>query len=836
MPISHLSYIHKPEGYTTPVDLNLLGRVLQFKQAQYDAGTAKVQSNLDNLASLDVVKDVDRDYLNTKLNNLVNTTNSIGGADYSDPNVTNQIAGLSSQIYGDDNVINAVANTKKFRYVQKYYQDLKEKKPKDWNPANEWYDVNKFSSWLQDGKVGTAPQEGSGRVTPYTKYEEDWQKMFDKIANSANVTTEITDKGLMYRLDTHKLVSPERIWETASKMLTPNQRQQLGIEGRYTYNGLPISELTKAYDSETYEKVGKAKGELEDYQTKYKGASSLEDQQKYEKLINEKNGEISTLLAPIKKNAEQIKENLYLNDKLKGLQARYSFNQSSSKIQANAGAMFTARENRANKEFEYRQRKDQVDQTISLLDKGLMWYDDPLTGQRTIVRDPSAPRKGSSSSSRNNGDANSGYDNDGLPTLSNSSEDQNNEFSSSVLNDRKEAIIGDNTKLFREFVQQFGRKKGLTDVIVTDLMDDGRLQTKVDPEIQKTAQEMMSTWEAMTRGEKINYDNLDPLFKSFVGRYQENLKEVEAIDKFTSGIDKQIKDEYGVNDQEFDLYNKWQQARTAQQEARSYGSTGSYGSTNMVKMAQAKADSVANATYQELGASAFQAPAGVDVNRINSYLKNRAGRKEDLIKSANVRFNLPAVTITDDKEKNLAKLIVNNGLTTQLFDDKGKAMGKAALNVDNIEPISKGYAYVQTDNGTKVSQPVISFKYKTGSDAEDFKIAQIILNPEQQRILQMGTDVKELKGYRLGLHVNGEVNGVNTTSGKDYDLKYDIVKYYPEKQNDETVFVRVQVGNNKVSLYNLPFPSLDQAIQFMETQTKYKSLDEAAKALSLVSK
>src|SRR5687767_7752491 len=224
MPISHKSYIHQPIGYTSPVDLNLMGKVLQFKQAQYDAGVAKVQGAIDSIASLDVVKDVDKQYLNTKLNSLVGTVNNIGGADFSDPNITNQIAGLSSQIYSDNNIINAVGNTKKFRYVQQYYKDLKEKKPKDYNTANEWFDFNRFSGWLQDGQVGSSPEGNAGSISPYHKYEEDWQKMFDKITQSANVTTEITDKGLMYRIDSHKLVSPDRIWEVASKMLNPNQR------------------------------------------------------------------------------------------------------------------------------------------------------------------------------------------------------------------------------------------------------------------------------------------------------------------------------------------------------------------------------------------------------------------------------------------------------------------------------------------------------------------------------------------------------------------------------------------------------------------------------------
>src|SRR5687767_13400169 len=108
MAISYKSTVHKPIDYTQPVDLNLLGKVLQYEQGEFDKGVRNVQSTIDSIAALDVVKDVDRQYLNTKLSNLVSSINNIGGVDYSDPNVQNQISGMGSQIYGDDKVINAV--------------------------------------------------------------------------------------------------------------------------------------------------------------------------------------------------------------------------------------------------------------------------------------------------------------------------------------------------------------------------------------------------------------------------------------------------------------------------------------------------------------------------------------------------------------------------------------------------------------------------------------------------------------------------------------------------------------------------------------------------------
>lgn len=843
MAVSSKSYIHQPIGYTSPVDLNLLGKVLQYKQAQFDAGVNKVQSTIDSVASLDVVKDVDRQYLNSKLNSLVETANNIGGADFSDPNVVNQIAGLSSQIYSDDKIINAVANTKKFRYVQGFYKDLKEKKPKDWNPANEWFDMNKFSGWLSDGQVGTSAEANAGSVTPQVKYEEDWQKMFDKITQAANVTTEITDKGLMYRIDTHKVVSPERIWETASKMLTPSQRQQLGIEGRYTFNALPVSELAKAYNQETYKKVGDATAVLNDYRAKYKGSTAISDQEKYQKLIAEKESEINSLLAPVRRGADQIKENLYINDKLKGLQARYAFQQSNSKIQANSGKMFALKYEMDKQKFTYQQRKDNIDQMIDIADKGLMWYQDPLTGQTTLIADPTSIKNRSKTSTRN---ANGELDFSGLPGLSNSPDKQKTEYNKEKLDERKTTLVNTNDQLFKKFVADLGRKKGLSDVIINDLADDGHLQAVVDPEMQKTAKDMMDAWNAMTRGEKINFDALDPLFKSFAGEYQRNIKEIEGIDNFYGTINKQIRQKYGVTPEGEAAVAKSDEltsqiTRMREDLSSKYGAyflgeswynqypKGTENNEPVRQEAMAQ-----RAAFEDLKRQREAIEATPAYKATTKYRLNRDDEAETLINAASTRFNLPNVTIEDDKQKNLAKMIAGNAGTLQWYDEVGNPKEKATLNPDNVEVMNKGYTTVITEKGAS-RQPMITFKYKTGTKADEFEIRKVPVTPIQAQILGFG-ELRDLTGYDFGLHANGEVKDINTTSGKNYDLKYDLVKYNVSDPNDPSVFVRIRKGANVISLYDKPFPSYQHAMQFMESATKQKSADDAYKLLEELAK
>lgn len=829
MPISHDSIIHKPLDYVAPVDLNLMGKVLEYKQSQFDQGVNKIQGAIDSAASLDVVRGVDKDYINSKVSNLVQTINNIGGADFSDPNITNQIGGLSSQIYNDPNVINAVSGTKQFRYVQDQYKTMKEKHPKDWNPANEWYDMNKFQDWFNDSRVGAAPSAGAGQVTPYTKYEEDWQKTFDKIANNANVSQEITDKGLMYRIDTHTIVSPERIYDTAQKLLTPEQRQQLAIEGRYQYQNLPISELTKAYDAETYKKVGDATSQLDDYRAKLKGAINVTDQDKYQQLIDQTNNTINTLLAPVRKNGEQIKENLYTNEKLKGLQDRYAFDKTNTKLQPATDKMFKLKYEMDKQKFAYQQGHDNMQQQIEMAKDGLTYYQDPMTGQTTIIQDPNARQNRLKGGRLSIGiGANGEVDFSGLPGYNAVAANQVNTVTKQTLDSRKTDLVTANQKLMLDYAQSLGWRKGDANVTISDLMPDGHLSVNVAPEMRTAMTQAFSAWDAMTQGKKINYDQLDPRFKQFASKYQENLKEIEAVDNYYSTIDKQIMDKYGVTPESLDRYNRVNNTlKDAINKDRS-GTGLQLGEINPATGPTLFQQGILANQQSNLGnvvAGIGPAMQGIDPKKMQAYLKNRNAERDALIGSQSEVFRLPTMTVTDDKSKNLAKMLVGNvvGGNLHAYDQQGKTSPSFSqgLNPDNIEVLSKGYKTLEGN-----LTPVYNVKYKTGSKPEDFKLLSIPVDDTQQQVLGFGSDVKPASGYSFGLRLNGQVKGLMTTSGRNYDLKYDIVKYNPSDPNDQSVFIRIYKGDKPIVLDNLYLPTYQHGINFVEALTKEKSIDD----------
>ena len=71
-------------SYVQQLPVEAMVSVGQAKQQQYNEGIQKIQTNIDNVAGMDIVRDVDKEYLQSKLNQLGNDTRLFAAADFSD--------------------------------------------------------------------------------------------------------------------------------------------------------------------------------------------------------------------------------------------------------------------------------------------------------------------------------------------------------------------------------------------------------------------------------------------------------------------------------------------------------------------------------------------------------------------------------------------------------------------------------------------------------------------------------------------------------------------------------------------------------------------------------
>ena len=85
-------------------------QVGMHKQQLYDQGVQKIQSQIDNIAGLDIIHDSDRAYLQSKLDELTSNLRGVAAGDFSDQNLINSVSGMTSQLIKDKNIQLIVAS------------------------------------------------------------------------------------------------------------------------------------------------------------------------------------------------------------------------------------------------------------------------------------------------------------------------------------------------------------------------------------------------------------------------------------------------------------------------------------------------------------------------------------------------------------------------------------------------------------------------------------------------------------------------------------------------------------------------------------------------------
>jgi len=134
-----------------PVDAML--KVGMYKQQKYDEGVQKIQTSIDNVAGLDVFKDSDKAYLQSKLDALGNNLKGVAAGDFSDFSLVNSVNGMTKQIVKDKNVINAVSSTAQIRKGQ---QDLEAaKKAGKSSIENESYWNDQVGEYSNNSDIGS---------------------------------------------------------------------------------------------------------------------------------------------------------------------------------------------------------------------------------------------------------------------------------------------------------------------------------------------------------------------------------------------------------------------------------------------------------------------------------------------------------------------------------------------------------------------------------------------------------------------------------------------------------------------------------------------------------
>jgi len=162
--------------YINQLPSEAMVKVGMYKQQQYDQGVQKIQGQIDNVAGMDLVKDSDKQYLQSKLNELGSRLKIVAAGDFSNQQLVNSVGGMTSQIVKDPTVQNAVSSTAWYR-KQAAEMDKAISEGKS-SPDNVTNFQKKANVWLNSNTPG---EKFNASYTPYFDISKFAKEQFDAI-------------------------------------------------------------------------------------------------------------------------------------------------------------------------------------------------------------------------------------------------------------------------------------------------------------------------------------------------------------------------------------------------------------------------------------------------------------------------------------------------------------------------------------------------------------------------------------------------------------------------------------------------------------------------------
>ena len=230
-----------------------MAKVGMYKQQRFDEGVKKIQESIDNVAGLDVVRDIDKQYLQSKLNQLGSQLSNVAGGDFSNFSLVNSVNGMTNQIAKDPNVINAVSSATRYRKDLETIQGLKEKG--EWAESNQLEYNKEVTNWYDSNDLNSSY---SANVSPYVNVQEESQKIIKALAKDEYNIEVMQDPttGKYYDIMTNqevKELTPEKIQTALKTGLSPQAWRQLSLDGKLKYNNVGdqsfVNQLNNGYES-----------------------------------------------------------------------------------------------------------------------------------------------------------------------------------------------------------------------------------------------------------------------------------------------------------------------------------------------------------------------------------------------------------------------------------------------------------------------------------------------------------------------------------------------------------------------------------------------------------
>lgn len=348
---SYTDAIAQFNPYVQQLPVELMAKVGMQKQAQYDAGVQKIQSYIDNIAGLDIYRNVDKEYLQSKLGQLGNRLKTVAAGDFSNQQLVNSVGGMVNTIGKDAVIQNAVISTA--NYKKEHARMMKEYDAGKGSVQNNYDFDQQARPWRDGTKAG---ESFNGRYSNYVNYNKSWQETLSKIhpnlkAQDFPYEKFIDAKG---KVHTDKLaaamtrvsiegVSSTQIQNALKATMTPEIENQLRIDANYRFKDVDSESLknhfTGNYDN-AIAQIDKRIAAIQGY-SKINGNDSglaMKVNQSVKELTDQKIQLKNDLLYNLKlaeTNPERAKTNIYKNATLSEFADAFSWEKKIEELIAN---------------------------------------------------------------------------------------------------------------------------------------------------------------------------------------------------------------------------------------------------------------------------------------------------------------------------------------------------------------------------------------------------------------------------------------------------------------------------------------------------------------------
>jgi hypothetical protein len=242
--------------YVQQLPVEAMVAVGMEKQKRYDEGVQKIQQSIDKIAGLQVDKDVEKAYLQSKLNQLGNDLTFVAAGDFSNYQIVNSVDGMAKQIAYDPNIQTAISSSAKRRKEYEFMEEARKKG--ELNPSNEYVFKFKDSSWVNNTELG---QAYNAKYTPFYDTDKHIREAFkglEKDGISVDQIFQTDGNGKIMMSNGEPVLSPymkrlkkegifpEKVKATIEQAFSDGRvNQQLSIDGQYTYRNYDEETLSK---------------------------------------------------------------------------------------------------------------------------------------------------------------------------------------------------------------------------------------------------------------------------------------------------------------------------------------------------------------------------------------------------------------------------------------------------------------------------------------------------------------------------------------------------------------------------------------------------------------